>query len=229
MTAIELTTGTAAQLLTPTNGSAARRGLVLWPDVFGCRPLFVDHAQRLADQHRWNVVVVEPYPGQTELSVEQRLATAGQLNDDAKLADSEAAADACQVEPVGVMGFCMGGMWTMKAMASARFDRAVAFYGMIRLPPHWAGPRMGDAIDVVASHSSTELLAIFGTNDPWCPIEHIDELEALGRRVHVVRYPGADHGWAQDPARDNYRPEDAADAWRRAESFLATGATPTRV
>ena len=38
--------------------------------------------------------------------------------------------------------------------------------------------------------------------------------------AEVVRYDGADHGWAQDPTRDNYREADATDAWARAEAFL---------
>ena len=88
------------------------------------------------------------------------------------------------------------------------------------MPENWRSPVQHDAIDSVRGRPS-DLLALFGTVDPWCPLDQIDELEATG--AHVVRYEGADHGWAQDETRDNYRPADATDAWSRAERFLASG------
>ncbi|MFN8052810.1 MAG: dienelactone hydrolase family protein [Acidimicrobiales bacterium] len=83
------------------------------------------------------------------------------------------------------------------------------------------GGGQGNAIDVVArqERGDLRLLAIFGTDDSWCPVGQIDELEAAG--AEVVRYEGAGHGWAHDASRDNYLPADAADAWARAEAFLA--------
>jgi carboxymethylenebutenolidase len=36
----------------------------------------------------------------------------------------------------------------------------------------------------------------------------------------VVVYPGAEHGFVHDPERAAHRPDDAADAWRRALAFL---------
>lgn len=219
---ITLTTGTPAELARPATG-APTGGLVLWPDIFGLRPLFDAHAQRLADDHRWVVVVPEVYPGEEDLPIEQRHARAATFSDADKLADAVAAADITGFSHVGVLGFCMGGMYAMKSLASPRFSRAVAFYGMIRVPEQWIGGTQGDAIDVVAARrerGDLHLLGIFGTNDPWCPLDEVAELEAAG--AEVVRYEGADHGWAQDPDRANYRAGDAADAWRRAEQFLAS-------
>lgn len=215
---ISLPSGTPAELVTP-GDRPPTRGLVLWPDIFGLRPLFVDHARRLADTQGWTVCVIEPYPGQEHLDVEQRQAAAAGLVDAHKVADAVAAADACGVEPVGLLGFCMGGMYAMKSLAApGRFDRAVAFYGMVRVPEHWRGGGQGDAIDVVRRRGEAELLCIFGGDDPWCPDGDQDEVEAAG--ATVVRFPGAGHGWAQDPDRDNYRVDDATVAWARAVEFL---------
>lgn len=214
-----LSTGTPAYLAHAST-SAPVRGLVLWPDIFGLRPLFTGHADRLATDHGWNVCVVEPYPGDEDLPIEDRHARASSFDDGAKLADAVAAADACGVEPVGVLGFCMGGMYAMKSLAAVeRFDRAVAFYGMVRVPEAWHGAGQADALDAVRARGDAELLCIFGTDDPWCPDEQMDEVEAAG--ATVIRYPGAGHGWAQDPEREGYRADDAADAWARAEAFLA--------
>src|SRR5690606_7261707 len=154
------------------------------------RRLFDDHAARLADEHAWVVCVVEPFPGREDLPLEERFAAMSGLDDADKLADLDAAVDACGVEPVGVMGFCMGGMYAMKSLASPRIDRAAAFYGMIRVPEDWRGAGQGDAIDVARTRPG-DLLGIFGTQDLWCPNDQVDELEALG--ANIVRYPGADH------------------------------------
>lgn len=218
---ITLSTGTPAELARPSEGEPTG-GLVLWPDIFGLRPLFDDHAQRLADDHGWVVVVPELYPGEEDMPIGDRHARAAHFSDDAKLADALAAADATGFDHVGVLGFCMGGMYAMKSLASDRFVRAAAFYGMVRVPPQWSGGTQGDALDVVrARHEQGDLhlLCIFGTEDPWCPLDQIDEVDAAG--ATVIRYDGADHGWAQDSTRDNYRPADATDAWRRAEAFLS--------
>lgn len=218
---ITLSTGTPAELARPASG-APTGGLVLWPDIFGLRPLFDAHAQRLADDHGWVVVVPELYPGEEDLPIEERHARAASFSDADKLADAEAAADATGFDVVGLLGFCMGGMYAMKSLASDRFDRAVAFYGMVRVPPQWSGGPQGDALDVVLARrerGDLRLLGLFGTDDPWCPLDQIAELEAAG--AQVVRYDGADHGWAQDASRENYREADAADAWARAETFLS--------
>lgn len=222
-----LSTGTPAELAVPGDGSMASRGIVLWPDIFGMRPLFDGHARRLADDHGWAVCVVEPYPGDEAMPVEDRHARAASFVDADKLADAEAAAEVlsghCVPDaPMRLLGFCMGGMFAMKSLASPRFDRSVAFYGMVKVPEAWQGDQV-DALDVVqrvvGDERRAELLCIFGTEDPWCPLDEIDAVEAAG--ATVVRYDGADHGWAQDPERDNYRPDDAADAWSRAEQFLS--------
>jgi carboxymethylenebutenolidase len=57
-----------------------------------------------------------------------------------------------------------------------------------------------------------------GTEDPWVGADGLAALEGAG--VEVVRYEGADHGFAHDPSRPAHRPEDAADAWSRAVAFL---------
>jgi carboxymethylenebutenolidase len=218
MSRIVLPTGTTAELVRPASGSPSR-GLVLWPDIMGLRPLFDEHASRLADEQGWLVCAIEPFPGQEELTLDERQATAKTLSDDGKLADAAAAADAIGLERIGLLGFCMGGMYAMKSLALGRFDKAVAFYGMVRVPEAWQGPGMHDAIDAVRARGDAELLCIFGLGDPYCPDHDIDEVEAAGARV--LRYPGAGHGWAHDAARPTYREDDAADAWSHAIAWLS--------
>jgi carboxymethylenebutenolidase len=122
---------------------------------------------------------------------------------------------------VSVIGFCLGGSYALKAAASGRFERAVAFYGMIRTPEMWAGGGQRDALDVAADACPT--LAIFGEIDPYTPAEEIDALRRAwaGRPDHkVVVYPGAEHAFVHDPDRPAHRHDDAADAWHRTLAFL---------
>jgi carboxymethylenebutenolidase len=193
---------------------------VIAPDLNGLRPLFDAMAARLADENGWAVAAVEPFPGHEDYTVEQRMAAVAELRDDDKLADLVAAADVLEVEPVGVLGFCMGGMWTLKASTTGRFPRAVPFYGMIRNPENWRSEQNRDAIDLItASPGAAErILAIIGTADPYTPAEEVDALESAG--ATVVRYEGADHGFVHDPDRPAHRKADAEDAWERAIDWL---------
>jgi carboxymethylenebutenolidase len=166
------------------------------------------------------VAAFEPFPEQAPPNVEARMAVMPSMLDERWVGDAVATADLLGVEPVGILGFCMGGMVTMKAAASGRFHRAVPFYGMVRNPPTWQGTANGDAIDALAAAPGTaeRVLAVMGTADPYTPAEHLAELEAAG--ATVVRYEGAEHGFVHDPARPAHRPDDAADAWARAIAWL---------
>ena len=214
---ISLPSGTPAEIARP-DGRQPARGLVVLPDVLGLRPLFDDLVARLAKEQGWTVCAFELWAGRESLSLPDRLAAVGSLDDARVLGDAAAAADATGCDPVGIIGFCMGGMYTLKASATGRFDRAAAFYGMARVPEQWRSPTQGEPLDALASPGRCPTLAIVGTADPWVPPADVDALEAAG--VEVVRYEGADHGFVHDPARPAHRPADAADAWRRVIAFV---------
>lgn len=214
---ITLPSGTAAELARPATGEATA-GLVVLPDIMGLRPLFDDLVHRLADDNGWVVCAPEPFAGHEDLPLDQRLGFVGRLTDERVLGDAVAAADATGFDDVGVIGFCMGGMYTLKAAGTGRFRRAAAFYGMIRVPDQWQGPGHGEPLDAVQSPAACPTMAIIGTEDHWTPAADVDALEEAG--AEVVRYPGADHGFVHDPSRPAHRPEDAADAWRRVTAFL---------
>ncbi|HZP28259.1 MAG TPA: dienelactone hydrolase family protein [Acidimicrobiia bacterium] len=206
-----------------------RSGIVLHPDLMGVRPLFDDLCRRLAT-HGFAVCAPEPFaraPADVRDAEDSaaRMAYLPKLDDDVQLGDLEQAADrlviADDVSEVAVVGFCMGGMQTLKAAATGRFDRAVPFYGMIRLPENWRGGGLREPLDTAADVCPT--LAIFGSVDPFTPAADIDALRAAwqGRTdCEIVVYDGADHGFVHAPERPVHRPADAADAWNRVLRFL---------
>lgn len=217
---INLPSGTPAELALPE--AAPARGVVLAPDIMGLRPLFDDLCARLASEQRWAICAPEPFPGNEQLSLDERRTAVADQRDDDRIGDLVAAADVLEAEGcerVAVMGFCMGGMYALKASGTGRFDRAVAFYGMIRVPAGWRGPGHAEPLDFVTG-SATPVLAIIGGEDPYTPPEDVDALRAVGDRVTVVVYPEAEHGFVHDPARPGHRADDAADAWRRVSEFL---------
>jgi carboxymethylenebutenolidase len=218
---IMLPSGTPAELARPLQGEP-RRGLVIAPDIFGLRPLYDDMVQRLANE--WEVVVcaAEPFPGQDlGADVEPRFAAVPGLDDENHLRDLVEAADATGEDIVGLLGYCLGGMYCHKAARADRFNRIVSFYGMIRVPPAWKSPTQGEPLDYLRSGHADRVLAIIGGQDSYTPLADVEALAETG--VTIVQYPEAEHGFAHDPARPAHRPEDAADAYARAKEWLASG------
>jgi carboxymethylenebutenolidase len=202
-------------------------GLVLHPDIMGVRPLFDDMARRVAT-NGLAVCMPEPFIRLTEAqraSIEARMAAVPELDDAVQLGDLEAAANRLVVDDdvstVSVLGFCIGGYYTFKAAASGRFDRAVAFYGMLRTPDNWKSTSHRDPIDKIADVCPT--LAIFGSNDSFTPPQDIDALRnAWADRpdCEIIVIEGAEHGFVHDPDRPTHRADDAATLWQRALDWV---------
>ena len=194
-------------------------GLVIAPDIFGLRPLFDELVSRLARE--WNMVVaaVEPFIGlDASADIDARFAAMSALNDETQLRDLLEAADALGVPRVGLIGFCMGGMYCHKASRSDRFARISSFYGMIHVPDGWRSPNQGDPIDYLAAGHADRVLAIVGEQDPYTPADQVDELRRVG--VTVRGYPEAMHGFAHDVSRPAHRSADATDAFNATKNWL---------
>jgi carboxymethylenebutenolidase len=209
-----------------------RVGIVVHPDLMGVRPLFDDLCARVAS-HGFAVACPEPFARATAdvraaEDPSARMAAMRDLDDDLQLDDLRRAAEMLVardgVATVHVIGFCMGGMQTLKAAATGVFARAVPFYGMIRIPADWRGSALREPLDTAADVCPT--LAIFGGSDPYTPVADIDALRAAWAErpdCEIVVYPEAEHGFVHAPERPVHRADDAADAWRRTFAWLAAG------
>jgi carboxymethylenebutenolidase len=213
---ITLPSGTSAEIV---HHDSPRMGLVVAPDIFGLRPLYDDMVQQFSNEWQMSVCAVDPFPG-LELGpeIEPRFAAVPSLNDEVNLRDLLEAADALQTPVVGLIGFCMGGMYCFKAARSERFFRIASFYGMITLPEAWRSPSQGEPLGMLLSGYAENVLAIVGGQDHYTPIVDIDQLRSTG--AQVVLYPEAEHGFAHDASRPAHRPEDAADSYARAKDWL---------
>jgi carboxymethylenebutenolidase len=85
-------------------------------------------------------------------------------------------------------------------------------------------PQFPALVDEVGS-LQTPWLGLFGDQDGSIPVADVETLRTALVRANVdteiVRYPEAGHGFHCD-RRDDYRPDDAADAWRRALDWFGT-------
>lgn len=215
---ITLSSGTTAEIVRVDSPSI---GLVITPDIFGLRPLFDDHVARFARDWNMSVIAVEPFPGKAEElgpDVEKRFAAVPLISDDDHLRDLEFAADELGTPHVGLMGFCMGGMYCFKAARSSRFDRIVSFYGMISLPDAWKSSHQGEPLEMLSAGYADRVLAIIGAKDSYTPPAEVEKLRATQATVQI--YEEAEHGFAHDVSRPAHRVDDAADAFTRAEKWL---------
>lgn len=112
---------------------------------------------------------------------------------------------------IGVTGFCFGGAYSFGlAAADERVRAAVPFYGTAPSPEKIAGIRC-------------PVLALYGELDPPIiePLPQVREaMAASGVDFEHHVYPGALHAFFNDTNARTFKPDAAADAWRRALAFL---------
>lgn len=209
-----LADGSRAYVARPANPSG--KGLVLLASMPGLH-LFEGRCHALAAEHGWMVVAPELISETPGLSMQERDNLVVGLDDEVVLGKVRTAAAETGAPTVSTLGFCVGGMYAMKAASLPELHAAVAFYGMIRLPERWRGPGQREPLTYVQS-ATIPVLAIFGGTDDLISLADLPDLERAGARTVV--YPEAGHAFAHDLNHSNHRPDDAADAWRRAKEFL---------
>jgi carboxymethylenebutenolidase len=116
---------------------------------------------------------------------------------------------------VGVIGFSMGGYWSIwLSLTRPEVAAVVVFYST------------GEG-DFSGSHAA--YLGHFAPGDEWEPDEGVAELEAAlrtaGRDVVFYRYEGAKH-WFFEPDRPEYDSAAAELAWTRTIAFLRENLGP---
>jgi carboxymethylenebutenolidase len=201
------------------------------PDVRGLSEHYRDVARRLAAEGFYAFAIdLYSREGAPELAdVQAVFRWIRELPDRRVLADLEGAVAFVAARPevggarVGITGFCLGGQYAIQAACTVpALAACVSWYGMLRYAenddlkpasPLQLAPRLG-----------CPYLGLFGEEDGLIPLADVEELRLVlagaGKEFEIVTYQGAGHAFFNDTRADAYRPEAAADAWRRAIAFL---------
>ena len=160
-----------------------------------------------------------------------RQRAAGGAPDDEVQGDIQGSVDYLRSRPesngkVGIIGFCFGGRQVYLAACRLRgIDAAVDCWGgsVIVDDPAALTPARPVAPIEFTEGMTAPLMGIFGNDDTNPDPEQVnrteERLKSLGKTYEFHRYDGAGHGFfAVD--RPGYRPEQAADAWRKVFAFF---------
>ena len=206
-------------LARPSGDVAGLPGVVVVHEWWGLNENVEDMARRLADLG-YAALAVDLYGGETAETPDQAtsLMRASMENEPALTENLEAAYDylvSREGAPrVGVIGWCFGGMWSLRAALALpeRLDAAVVYYGR----PVTDADRLA-TLDL-------PVLAFFGEEDSTIPRDtvsaFIDALNEADVQHSVKVYAGAAHAFA-NPSGQAYMPAAAEDAWGRTTAFFA--------
>ena len=116
---------------------------------------------------------------------------------------------------IGAIGWCMGGGFALNVALREPTLAAVAIhYGHLATDPEQL------------KKINAPILGIFGSQDRGIPVEDVKKFEQtlkqLGKTVEIKIYPDAGHAFENPVNKDRYRPEDAADSWKRTVDFFAS-------
>jgi carboxymethylenebutenolidase len=212
-------------------------GVVLIHDVWGLTDHAKDLAQRLGGEG-FAVLALDLYRRLDEVKIDNPGEWMRALSDPQILGDVQSGADFLGAhsitdgKKIGVIGFCMGGMYALMAGATCTgLGASVPFYGLLS---HQHGVLYTEAgLDPalkpneplkIAGGLRCPTLAFYGDQDEFVPISDIELLRDCfsqsSESAEVVVYPGAGHAFMNDTRPDAYRPENASDAWQQMVGFL---------
>ncbi len=222
-------------LATPDHGPCP--GVVLIHDVWGLTDHARDLTRRLSGEG-FAVLGLELYRRLDAVKIENPGAWMRALSDPQVLGDVQAGVDFLAAHAlsrgrrIGVIGFCMGGMYALMAGATCKgLSASVPFYGLLS---HQHGILFSESgLDralkpkeplELARELRCPTLAFYGDRDEFVPMSDIealkDRFEQSAQPARVVVVAGAGHAFMNDTRPDAYRPDDAARAWREMVAFL---------
>src|SRR5947208_4858532 len=206
-----------AMLHTPT-GKGPFPGIIVIHEWWGLNDWVKEQASKLADQG-YAALAVDLYRGKVATTPEEAHEIMRGVPEDRAKRDLHAAFEFLASQPnvkkdrIGAIGWCMGGGYSLDvALQEPTLAADVIHYGHLATD--------SEALNKI----NAAILGIFGGNDQGIPPESVKMFEAtlkqIGKRVEIKMYPDAGHGFENPNNKAGYRPDDAADAWKRTITFL---------
>jgi carboxymethylenebutenolidase len=177
-----------------------------------------EQSEKLAEQG-YLVLAVDLYHGKTAADPSEAHELMRGLPQDRAIRDMQGAYDYLatrkDLKPghIAAVGWCMGGGLALQfAIHQPRLAAVVVNYGALPTDPN-------DMQQIGAA-----VLGNFGADDKGITPADVQAFEktmrGMNRRVDVKIYPGAGHAFENPNNTTGYRPEAAADAWKRTLAFL---------
>ena len=209
--------GARAYLSLPENVRQPIPGVLVIHEWWGLNEHIMHWADRLAAQG-YAALAVDLYGGKVATTPEEAMAAMKAV--DAKRSQEilQAAhqylmtASRVQSRRTGVVGWCFGGAWSLRAgMAIPELSAVVMYYGRPVLNV--------DELKTIKA----PVLGIFGSKDESIPndvVEEFDEALADAGVAHRILKYDAPHAFANPSAPGRYDAEAAAAAWEQVKGFL---------
>lgn len=214
-------TDTASALLVTPEGKGPFPGVVVIQEWWGLNDWVKDQARALAKEG-YVALAVDLYRGKVATTQEDAHQFMMGLPAERGVSDLAGGVTFLTARPdvrkdrIGSVGWCMGGMYSLKlAVSEPRLAAAVAYYG--------APPTKDEDIAKIKA----PVLGNYGGDDKGPAPEQVKAFEAAmkkaGKSVDVKIYEGAGHAFANvNNPWGGYREAAAKDAWARTLAFFAT-------
>jgi carboxymethylenebutenolidase len=210
--------GARAYLSLPENARQPIPGVLVIHEWWGLNEHIMHWADRLAAQG-YAALAVDLYGGKVATTPEEAMATMKTVDPKRSQEILKAAhqylmtSARVQSTRTGVIGWCFGGAWSLRAgMAIPELNAVVMYYGRPVLN-----------VDELKALKAP-VLGVFGTKDESIPnnvVEEFDKaLSDAGVAHRILKYD-APHAFANPSAPGRYNAEAAAASWEQVRAFLA--------
>jgi carboxymethylenebutenolidase len=200
------------------SGKGPFPGIVVIHEWWGLNDWVKEQASKLADQG-YEALAIDLYRGKVATTPDEAHELMRGVPEDRASRDLHAAFEFLKSQSnvkkdrMASIGWCMGGGYSLDvALQEPTLTAAVINYGHLAV----------DADSLKKLNAS--ILGIFGGQDRGIPVDDVKKFEQnlkqLGKKVEIVIYPNAGHAFENPNNKDGYRPDDAADAWKRTVKFL---------
>jgi carboxymethylenebutenolidase len=205
-------------LYTPA-GKGPFPALIVIHEYWGLNDWVKEQAGKLADQG-YVALAVDLYRGKVADNPDMAHELMRGVPHDRATRDLRSAFDFLASQPnvkkdkIGSIGWCMGGGYSLDtALAEPQLAATVINYGSLAT----------DTSEL--KKINAPILGLFGGQDKGITPDDVKKfqqsMEQLGKKVEVKIYPDAGHAFENPNNKTGYRPEDAADAWKRTVDFFA--------
>ena len=207
-----------AILYTP-SGKGPFPAIIVIHEYWGLNDWVKEQASKLADQG-YETLAIDLYRGKVATTPDMAHELMRGVPEDRAKRDLHAAFEFLQSQlsvkkdRIGAIGWCMGGGYALDvALQEPTLAAAVINYGHLATDP--------EALKKI----NAPILGSFGGQDQGIPPADVkkfaETLQKMGKKIDVKIYDDAGHAFENSNNKTGYRPDDAADAWKRTGAFFA--------